>query len=735
MVARPVRKPLVLLLAALAALPLSGCLTDPHRPLLLQASGIFPFHAKEPGAPGTQPISSCAELAGMLRERALEQARVLLDQAVQQQSWMRGEGDVAVEAVPMAADAAAGASGTREHSAAGAQATGTNNQETGADEGDLVKTDGEWSYVLSSGILHVLRSRTVGGLEEVGNVTLAEGASGGELLLERRAAADPKDDRLVAVLGGQSAQGQMLVSDTAQQRTSGAMTRVVVLSLADRKAPAIEQESWVEGAPQGARLVDGTAYVIVERQESMLGLRTWVGPDGSDLARLGLSQDDYQSMGEKGQAAIRGQVARLADADNQRQLDGMDLGDLLPLILRQHAGFLVPDPADDDACRSVLAMPDATGRSFTTILAIGVRDAGLPSKSTEVLGGSAVVYADTGALVLAAPTLDSWWSWAQPGIQETTDLLWFDLDGLSVTQRAAGRVPGIVMDSFALDVHGGALRVTTTTGTWNRGWGPSVALSSQVLVLDDVAGTLVARGQVGGIAPGEHLWSVRFTDDRAYLVTFRQMDPLWVVDLAGAVPRILGELHVAGVSSYIHPLGDDQLLTIGYGAGPNDLGLDESRIVVSLFDVRDPKHPRLQDTLDLAPPSGWASSGALHEHRAFTYWDAVATLAVPITSSSADGSGGQRLALDLVGVDRAAGRLSLRGEADQDRLLAATSPGWWGSAVERSWFLGFPQEGPVSVYAMSPLGVTSNDLATLQPQHEVRFPPPAAPAYGCCRVD
>jgi hypothetical protein len=738
----PSRRSLAILLAALAAVPLAGCLSGspPGRLPLLQASGLFPFEERQPGDPGVEAIGSCAELEGILRQRALDQARVLLDQSLQQHGhWGRSGLDFAMGGAPeaMVASSADSAGGSG-HSSQGAQATGTNNQEAAADEGDLVKTDGEWAYVLSAGILHVLRSRTVGGLEEVGNLTLSTTWGSGQLLLERRSP-DPRDDRLVAILGGQPAETQAFLDEATRQRVGPGMTRVVVLSLADRGAPAVEHESWVEGHLAGARLVGGTAYAVVQRGEPMFGLRTWVGPEESDLLRLGYTYREYASLGEARQKEVREQAALLIDRDNQRLLDGLSLEDELPVVLHQRFGFILPEPTTEDSCRDVLAMPDATGRAFTTILAIGVADAALPASTTQVLGGSAIVYADTGALVLAAPTLDGWWSWAQPGIAETTDLLWFDLDGLRVTQRAAGRVPGMVLNSFALDVHGDALRVATTTGAWNRGWGlPEVAMSSQLLVLDAAGGALVPRGQVGGIAPGERLWSVRFTDDRAYLVTFQQVDPLWVVDLRSAVPRILGELHVPGVSTYIHPLGDEQLLTIGYGGGEGGLGLDWSRIVISLFDVSDPGSPSLLDTLDVAPRDGWSSSGALHEHKAFTYWEAVGTLAVPVTSwsegytASGEPVSRQRLALELVDVDRADGRLSRRGAVDQDALSQGRA---WGSEIERSWFLGFPQAGPVSVYALSAFGVTSHDLATLADQASVAFPPPYGQHGGCCWID
>ena len=108
-------------------------------------------------------------------------------------------------------------------------------------------------------------------------------------------------------------------------------------------------------------------------------------------------------------------------------------------------------------------------------------------------------------------------------------------------------------------------------------------------------------GHVGGIAPGETIWSSRFIGEKGYLVTFRNIDPLWTIDLSDPTnPQVIGELEVPGVSTYIHPLGDDHLLTIGIAGGENNLGLDWGNTQISLFDVSDFANPTLASALQLA---------------------------------------------------------------------------------------------------------------------------------------
>lgn len=719
---------------ALLALPLSGCLGDGGgSPPLLLASGLFTFQAIERGDPGAEAFDDCAALRESLSRRALNQARITLDQGVTQEDgwgwgWRGGiEGDMVALA---ASDASAPSSGSSQaHSAAGAQVTGTNNQESAADEADLVKTDGEWTYVFANGLLHILHSDSVGDIAEVANVSFGP-AWGGELLLERRILGDKSDDRLVLVLPGQPPQGdQPFLSAAIRDRaSSNGMTRVVVLSLADRTAPEVMEDQWIEGSPSGARLVDGHAYVVVQSHEDGLGLRTWVGPDEQDLRDLDLTWTDYQAMGDGPRRQVRELVALKADLANQQLIAGMELERQLPAVMRGQFGYLFPTPVSDETCRNVLTAPQSTGRAFTTILAVDVAG-DLGQSTTQVVGGSSIVYADSGALVLAGPSQDVWWFWAQPRLEEATDLLWFDLDGLDVRQRASGRVPGSVLDSFSLDVHGDELRVATTLGTWGRWWvAEPIPMTSQLLVLEEESGLLVPSGGVGGIAPGERIWSARFTDERAYIVTFRQTDPLWVIDLRGGDVAILGELKVPGVSTYLHPIGEDKLLTIGYGPSADGLNLDWGKVEVSLFDVSDPRSPRRADVLPLSPAGDSSWSGATSEHRAFTYWAEVGTLAVPMTTQRSyevrRGFNGewvsqQHLGLTLIDVDEGRMRLSVRGEVDQDRFA---KPNTWSSGIERSYFLGYPDTGPVSIYAVSQQGVTAHDLDTLRDQGWVAFP-------------
>jgi len=689
-----------ILVVALAAcfLPLAGCLgVGPAA-----VTGLFGAWDLPDGSPAPVPLPDCDAVLDTLNDRALAAAKVSLQQSVEGRG---GWGPVMLE--DAAADGGPVRASSHSSSAAEAQVTGTNNQEAGVDEADVLKTDGERTYVLRGPTLHILRSEHVGDVQEAARVSLDGDGVG--LLLETRGNDDPRDDRLVVLTQTWSYEGG---DGTRLWMPAGtAVTGIRVFALDDPAAPREVDRAEVEGSLVGARLVDGHAYVVVHRWEESLGLRTSAWPEAADLQRRGLDQESFHRLPEARQRQVRAGIALEADAANRQAVGRLSLDDHLPAL----RGLGLPE-----GCRGVLVTPGATGRGTSTIVALDV-DGDLDSSVAQVLGSRPIVYGALDALVLAAPSRDTWWFWQNADVDESTDLQWFDLDGLRVTPRASGRVPGTVQDSFGIDVHDGTLRVATTTGQWARWWlDDADPMMNHLVVLEAAAGVLVPKGIVGGIAPGERIWSARFTDDRAYIVTFEQVDPLWVVDLGDpALPRILGELEIPGVSTYIHPLSDDALLTIGLGPGPGGEGLDRGRVQVSLFDVADPAAPRRAALLELAPGQGMAWSGAVHEHKAFTYWDALGMLAVPVTTEAhTRDTWTLHTSLRLVAVDVDAMTLSLHGMIDQS-ALGSDEP--YGSEIERSYFLGYPGTPMVSVYAMSWLGVTAHDLRTLQGQGSAPF--------------
>ncbi|MFM8890531.1 MAG: beta-propeller domain-containing protein, partial [Planctomycetia bacterium] len=191
---------------------------------------------------------------------------------------------------------------------------------------------------------------------------------------------------------------------------------------------------------------------------------------------------------------------------------------------------------------------------------------------------------------------------------------------------AMGSVPGLTLDQFSLDETDGLLRVATTNSFGDRA-------TSGVYVLAAAAGNLQTVGSVSGLAKGERIYSVRFVGDRGYVSTFKQVDPLFVIDLANpAKPRVVGELKVPGFSSSMQPLDDTHLLGVGRDVDP-DTGRVRG-LQLSIFDVGDPANPTRTATYTFEG-DGWASwSAALWDHHALSWFPTQGILALPVQQGS-----------------------------------------------------------------------------------------------------
>ena len=181
-------------------------------------------------------------------------------------------------------------------------------------------------------------------------------------------------------------------------------------------------------------------------------------------------------------------------------------------------------------------------------------------------------------------------------------------------------MPGHLLNQFSMSELNGDLRVATTTNSWD-GSAPS---SSAVRVLRPEGNELVQIGLVDGLGLTEQIYAVRFLGTQAYVVTFRQTDPLYVIDLTDpAAPVLSGELKIPGYSAYLHPVGEGLLLGVGQGA---DLDGRVQGTQLSLFDVSDPANPCSLSTL---PIGGF--SEAEWDHQAFLYWPEDGTIVLPVS--------------------------------------------------------------------------------------------------------
>ena len=198
-----------------------------------------------------------------------------------------------------------------------------------------------------------------------------------------------------------------------------------------------------------------------------------------------------------------------------------------------------------------------------------------------------------------------------------------DINGLEISYSGSSEVQGYVLNQFSMDEFNGNFRIATTTGNL---FGNFESSSNSVYVLDK---DLQIIGEITDIAPGERIYSARFLGEKAYMVTFRQVDPLYAIDLSEPKnPKVMGYLKVTGFSNYLHPIGDNLLLGIGREA--TDEGRQEG-LKISLFDVSDFSNPKEIDSYVV--DSDWSYSEAEYEHKAVLFDDKRDLLVLPVTYS------------------------------------------------------------------------------------------------------
>ena len=253
---------------------------------------------------------------------------------------------------------------------------------------------------------------------------------------------------------------------------------------------------------------------------------------------------------------------------------------------------------------------DYDSESYTVLTAYDTKLNDGEVNSLSVLGGGEDAYCSGDALYVARHNYDD-----SEGV--FTEIYSFSLNGTEIAYKASGTVRGDFLNQFSFDEYEGNLRVATTYYSYKH----DVDVSS-IYVLNK---NLELIGALEDIAYDEQVKSVRFMGDTGFIVTFRNTDPLFTLDLSDpTAPKAVGEVKLPGFSSYLHPVGDG--LVVGLGYDGDEENADFSSLKVSLFDVSDMKNPKEVDTFVLKD----VSSAALYNHKAFIYYPEEKLIGFPV---------------------------------------------------------------------------------------------------------
>ncbi|NOX30314.1 MAG: hypothetical protein GXP35_09750 [Actinobacteria bacterium] len=502
---------------------------------------------------------------------------------------------------------------SRDLAEAGTDFSGTNVQEIGIDEPDLVKTDGSRMLVLAQQQLHLIdvsgdSPRLVTSMAIPSNVWVQD------MLLE--------GDTVLLLAGTNTYEVQPLAAARSSLSPGGsAVTTLIEVSVTDSSL-TLGNRLHMDGSHLSARLIDGVARVVVQS-----------GPVGFDWA--------YPDYGGSGLQADREQqdAEEAAEEANREIIMNSTIENWLPYyVLETAAGSTISEGTLVE-CDQAYYPAEFSGLNMLNVVTIDLNGGGLSTpNAAAVMADGQTVYASTDSLYVATTEWVDWWALeqaAQTGVAPdapnvTTSIHKFDIsDPTRSTYVASGEVDGTVLNQYSLSEHNGFLRIATThESVW---WGDQTTESSSSLyVLETVVTpdgpTLAVVGQVDDLGRGERIFAVRYLGDIATIVTFRQTDPLYTIDLSNpTAPVVVGELKINGYSAYLHPIGNDLLLGVGQDA------TDEGRILgtqVSLFDISDLANPTRIAKWTL--PGG--SSDTEWDARAFLWWPAEELVVIPVNT-------------------------------------------------------------------------------------------------------
>lgn len=277
--------------------------------------------------------------------------------------------------------------------------------------------------------------------------------------------------------------------------------------------------------------------------------------------------------------------------------------------------------------------------TFTTILALNMQSPEQkPTHQTFLLGMTRTLYVSRNNIYITFPdsTLQYGilpWQGTLLNNAERTSIHKVHIENGEIEYVATGEVPGYVLNQFSMDEYEGYFRIATTTGHVARTWQEATS-QSHVYILDTNLNTI---GKLENLAPGEKIYSVRFMGDRCYLVTFRKVDPLFVVDLRNpSDPEVLGQLKITGYSDYLHPYDEAHIIGIGketVAAEEDDFAWYQG-VKISLFDVSDVMKPKEIGKYEIGDRG--TDSPVLRDHKAFLFDKSRSLLVLPVLVAEID---------------------------------------------------------------------------------------------------
>jgi len=455
----------------------------------------------------------------------------------------------------------------------------TNVQVEGVDEADIVKTDGNYIYYITNDKVIIVNSQDEKDLKIVSEIEYKDNNfNPRELFIA--------ENKLIVIgnLYENNSKSNVLVE--SMYPISNQMTVAKIYKTENKEKPELTREIKIEGNYLSSRMIGDDVYFIANKYMY------------SHLFR----ENEIEEMDEE---YFKPKYTDTVLGNTEKCIDYSD----------------------------ICYFPESEDTSYLNIAGFNINN-NEPANIETYLGAGEDIYCSENNLYITKVKYeykDSKWYGYYNNYDVNTYIYRFKLEDSKVTYEAAGSVPGMVLNQFSMDEKDGYFRIATTdSDNWNN-----ETDRNNLYVLNDKLETV---GKIEGLAKGEKIYSVRFMGNRAYMVTFVETDPLFVIDLSEATnPVVLGELKIPGYSKYLHPYDENHIIGFGENTRINEYGgVVTNGMKMALFDVTNPTNPKELYSVDIGEKGTY--SEILNNHKALLFSKEKNIIAFPVSISEEVGS-------------------------------------------------------------------------------------------------
>lgn len=455
----------------------------------------------------------------------------------------------------------------------------TNTQVQGVDEADIVKTDGTHIYYLANEKLTIINTENASQMKEMSTIEFDETFTPEELFFN--------NDKIIVI-------GTRFEYDEREKRIGidddylypnymdKTYTSAQIYNVKDKINPTLERTVEVEGDYLTARMIGSNVYIASNKYMYYAYIcNTYKSTE--------LNEDDFKP--------------HYLDTATSNETKSINFD-------------------------CIYYIPEFEDTNYLNIVAFNITN-NQEANVESYLGAGEEIYASKENLYVTKTKYDYE---RKNKTSITTEIYKFNLNNANCTFAKAGDVPGSVLNQFSMDECNGYFRIATTDSTsWN-----SESNTNNLYVLNENLETI---GKIEGLAKGERIYSVRFMGNRAYMVTFVETDPLFVIDLSNpTTPTVLGELKIPGYSKYLHPYDETHLIGIGEDTEVVNYGYGDRVVTngmkMAMFDVTDPNNPKELYNVKIGEKGTY--SELLYNHKALLFSKEKNIIAFPISITEND---------------------------------------------------------------------------------------------------